>query len=447
MKRRFLRNAVIATAFAAGIFTASAQAKIDLVTLPQSDSTQLTIYNSADLTLVRQTRTMSFSEGENEIQFSWANTLIDPTSLHIDIQSAPGVEVIDAVYPANTKDLIVWNIAADEDTSGEVKITYFTSGLTWSSDYIIKANNEQTEFDLQQFVTVQNNSGEDFVDAETRVVVGEVNLLDMIADLAQRGIHLGERERRQLGRSVLAEMTQREDADEALAAPSAFGGMMKDAKEIVTQAVSEYYLMSIEGKETIENGWSKRLPKPVISDIPFELSYEIDPRKYGPQVVKVYKLVNDEKHELGKEPLPDGIYYVYKDDGRDGTSFEGNTNHKYVPVGEDIELMLGEDGMVIYEERLIEFERRNFDFSSTGNVIGWQEVKTMELELKNTRDRSVPVKLTHYLNGDWEFDQVSDDYEKLGVDSVRWEISVPANDKKIITYKVVVNQGTLANRN
>ena len=45
----------------------------------RADTVQLTIYNSEDLTLVRETRTVTFKKGVNPLQFSWANTLIDPT--------------------------------------------------------------------------------------------------------------------------------------------------------------------------------------------------------------------------------------------------------------------------------------------------------------------------------------------------------------------------------
>src|SRR3989339_942723 len=52
------------------------QAKIDLVTLPTRDTVQITIYNSADMTLVRESRALTLNEGKNSLQFSWANTLI-----------------------------------------------------------------------------------------------------------------------------------------------------------------------------------------------------------------------------------------------------------------------------------------------------------------------------------------------------------------------------------
>src|SRR5207248_2255837 len=52
---------------------------VDLTTLPPRAAVELTIYNSEDLTLVRERRVITFKKGANRIQFSWANTLIDPT--------------------------------------------------------------------------------------------------------------------------------------------------------------------------------------------------------------------------------------------------------------------------------------------------------------------------------------------------------------------------------
>src|SRR5512135_354158 len=59
---------------------ASLQARINVTTLPGRDTVQLTVYNSADLTMVKETRALVFRKGLNRLEFSWANTLIDPTS-------------------------------------------------------------------------------------------------------------------------------------------------------------------------------------------------------------------------------------------------------------------------------------------------------------------------------------------------------------------------------
>ena len=42
---------------------------VDLSTVPKRNTVQLTIYNSEDLTLVRETRTVTFKKGNNPQQF------------------------------------------------------------------------------------------------------------------------------------------------------------------------------------------------------------------------------------------------------------------------------------------------------------------------------------------------------------------------------------------
>ena len=48
---------------ALGVLASEALARINVVTLPGRDTVQLTIYNSADLTLVKETRVLTFRRG------------------------------------------------------------------------------------------------------------------------------------------------------------------------------------------------------------------------------------------------------------------------------------------------------------------------------------------------------------------------------------------------
>jgi len=55
----------------AAVLTTSVQARnVDLSTVPRRDTVQLTIYNSEDLTLVREMRTLTFKKKLNGLQFS-----------------------------------------------------------------------------------------------------------------------------------------------------------------------------------------------------------------------------------------------------------------------------------------------------------------------------------------------------------------------------------------
>ena len=84
----------------------TALAKVDLVTLPSRDTVQLTIYNSADLTLARENRSLTLKDGLNRLQVSWENTLIDPTSLAMLPQAqAAAIDVQELVYEEDIKKL------------------------------------------------------------------------------------------------------------------------------------------------------------------------------------------------------------------------------------------------------------------------------------------------------------------------------------------------------
>ena len=58
MKHTITILLIIAAAVSTGL------AKVDLVTLPTRDTVQLTIYNSADLTLVREARALTLKKGK-----------------------------------------------------------------------------------------------------------------------------------------------------------------------------------------------------------------------------------------------------------------------------------------------------------------------------------------------------------------------------------------------
>src|SRR6476659_1781751 len=117
------------------LITASSQARINVVTLPGRDSVLLTIYNSVDLTLVRETRLLTFRKGLNRLEFSWANTLIDPTSVEFHaLTHADEVDVLDVSFPARVTNTLEWRIQSDFAGEVRVEIRYFTSGISWSAD-------------------------------------------------------------------------------------------------------------------------------------------------------------------------------------------------------------------------------------------------------------------------------------------------------------------------
>jgi len=161
--------------------------KIELVTLPKRESVQLTIYNSADLTLVRERRNLTMKKGWNWLQFMWANTLIDPTSLSLEpLEQKDKINLEQLVFPAGLKEVGRWLIRSEVSGQVPFEITYFTSGLRWRAFYMGTLTEDEKTMRLTGYVRVTNNSGDDYENAQTRLIVGKINLLDRIAELARR---------------------------------------------------------------------------------------------------------------------------------------------------------------------------------------------------------------------------------------------------------------------
>jgi hypothetical protein len=149
----------------------------------------VTIYNAEDLTLVRETRRITFRKGMNPLQFSWANTLIDPTSVDLRFKSQGSkLDVLDTTFPHDKPQMLYWNVRSTFDGEAVVEISYFTSGITWAADYVCVSDAGETKMSFEGFVRITNGSGEDYAGAQVRLVVGEINLVEKIADLARRGL-------------------------------------------------------------------------------------------------------------------------------------------------------------------------------------------------------------------------------------------------------------------
>src|SRR2546426_12815959 len=183
----FLTHLTLFTLTFLALFTSTpAHARINVVTLPGRDSVQLTIYNSVDLTLVKETRLLTFRKGLNRLEFSWANTLIDPTSLEFRaLTHADAVDLLDVSFPPRVTNTLEWRINSEFAGEVEVEIRYFTSGISWSADYVAEANKAEKLMGLAGYVRVNNNSGEDYERAQIRLVVGVIRLVEDIAQLAR----------------------------------------------------------------------------------------------------------------------------------------------------------------------------------------------------------------------------------------------------------------------
>ena len=425
--------------------TASAFAKVDLVTLPSRDTVQLTIYNSADMTLVRESRALTLDEGKNSLQFSWANTLIDPTSLEmLPKANADKINIADLVYPPRVQNLGLWNISSSIKGKVPVEITYLTSGLTWRAFYMGTLTNDEKAMRLEGYVRVTNNSGEDYENAQVRLIVGVVHILDQIAELARRQYPYGRpgevaifpASGPMLGVPAREEM--RKVAGVRTLAP--------DVKEIKKEGLSEYFLYTIEGTDTIPTDYSKRLPSFDKDNVPVVNLYKYEEERYGNNVVRFLSFKNDEEHKLGDTPIPGGMLKVYRTaDKEEHLSYTGQSEFKYIPVGEEVELNLGPVANVVVEPKLTKFATENYRFESPGkNISGWDEVRNFSIEVRNTRDIPVEVEIKrNFPTQYWDIERSGefDSFEKVDLDTVKFTLKMKPQQVKKFEYTLRTYHG------
>ncbi len=421
--------------------TGTTHAKVDLVTLPSRDTVQLTIYNSADMTLVRESRALTLKNGENKLQFSWANTLIDPTSLEmLPKANTDKIDIAELVYPPRVRNLGLWNVESDVAGKVPVEISYLTSGLSWRAFYMGTLTEDEKTMRLKGYVRVTNNSGEDYENAQTRLIVGKVHILDEIAELARRQYPYG-----RPGQIVLTDKLEagvEKEAKRMLSRAVAKGQpsapMATKPKEVIKEGLSEYFLYTIEGTETIDTGWSKRLLSFDVDHVPVVNLYKYEEQRYGPSVVRFLSFKNDKEHKLGETPIPGGMLKVYRGVGdKRHLSYTGQSSFKYIPVDEDVELNLGPVANVVVEPKLMDFKTENYRFDRRGNVSGWDEIHTFGIEVRNTHDISVKVEIkrnfnTHY----WNIDNSGDFgmFEKVDLDTVKFTLDLQPRSAKKFGY-------------
>jgi hypothetical protein len=437
---------------------------VDLATVPERRTVQLTIYNSEDLTLVRESRVVTFKQGVNPLQFSWANTLIDPTSVELKFREPQtGLEVLDTTFPHDKPQTLYWNVHSDANCEATIEISYFTSGITWAADYLAIADPEEQTLRLESFVRVRNHSGEDYENAQVRLVVGTINLVEKIAELAKLPVgrvkdELAPEEYRELRQKAARKMMAPAPAPAMMAADMAGAAEMEAPKEIIKEGLSEYFIYTIEGTETVPNGWAKRLRSFEAAGVPVTVEYRYRPREYGEQLTRLYLLKNDTPSKLGSTPLPDGMIRVFRANGRDGLSYLATQDLKYVPVGDKIELNLGSDPAVVFELLKQKVYRDNLWFQIKGGnlyrklgedgfkleldsqVAGWDEHTVYRQKIRNYGKKLIKVQIRREYPGDVVFrsrlNPTLHDFQ-----TVQFETEVPAATKAELDYELIARLG------
>jgi len=305
------------------------------------------------------------------------------------------------------KPTLVWLLASSAPKQ-RVEVTYLTSELNWRADYVLSVDADDTFGDLNGWVTLQNNSGTSYKNAELKLVAGDVQRV----------------------------------APEAPPAPMPSGVMMAPAAppppQFKEEGLFEYHLYALQHPTNVLDHEQKQVSLLQAAQIPlskkliFFGAEQYYRGNYGQivsnQKIGVYlDIENKEQNHLGM-PLPKGIVRVYKSDKSGASQFIGEDSIDHTPRDERIRIKLGEA----------------FDVVGDRTETNWQSLSscadesTWEIKLRNHKDTPETVLVYEPTGGDWEIVSSSLPATKKDAHTFTFDVKVAARSETKLTYRVRV---------
>ena len=225
--------------------------------------------------------------------------------------------------------------------------------------------------DFRGHVRVFNHSGEEYENAEVRLIVGKINLVEKIAELARRQ-----------GMPVPApgDAAARRAAARRKRAASAFaaagvgaaddrlrrqGPPRRSSRRACRSTSCSPSRARRRSATAGRSGWSAVRA----DEAGFEIVYRMRGHQYGPRPVRFFLWRNDARStSSATRRCPTGACASSAENGQEGLSFLGEQLIRYVPIKAEIEINLGADDLVVYETRKAGTERFNFRFHGRHEV-------------------------------------------------------------------------------
>ena len=276
-------------------------------------------------------------------------------------------------------------------------LTYLTPGLGWTSDYVTLFDDAKQTIDVQGWVTLTNNTGTDYTNADVLLVAGNPN-----NGGGRRTVQMPENDSTETIEEAGTESNDRE-------------------------RLGNYYLYPLNERTTISNAQQKQVSFLDVKAAPARKVYEFNngwlATNEAASASSVLKFSTTRNGGLGDQ-LPSGTMRVYMRDKRGDPQFIGENAIEATPMGSAMSIRTGE-AFDVKVKTVVE-ERTRINSSR------WRT--KMRYELTNARNEAVTVDLGQSgLWGDVRITEQSQEGKRISADRVEWSIAVPANGKATLT--------------
>lgn len=299
-----------------------------------------------------------------------------------------------------TKPTLVWRVASAKGGEQTARVSYQTRGMVWWSDYNLTLRDAggKCDLDLSAWVTLVNQSGGSYPNAQLKLVAGDVHRAPSAAPAPR----------------------YQELAMRAVASPANDG--------FRESTLSEYHLYSLGRQTDLPNNSTKQLELfPTVNNVACRKELIFAPRENNEQTkASAFVLFDNDKPNHLAIPLPGGRMRVNQANAADGSlEFVGEDIIAHTPRNETVRVKLGESFDVVGERKMIDSK------TSSGRVLQ----TSYAISLHNRKDQAVTVIVREPMGGaDWHISDNNFAYKKLDADTVDFLVSVPADGEAKLVY-------------
>jgi hypothetical protein len=333
------------------------------------------------------------------------------------------------LFPALSGDSILkptlsWLLQTNDPGKFDAEISYVAGGMSWQADYnLVVSDNPKSKTDLLDMVgwiTMRNQSGKTFENANIKLMAGDVNKLQP-ASLATRAYGAMNKA---MADEAMAPVVREKSFDEfhlyTLARPTTLRDQETKQVEFVrSTGIHALRLYVYDGAQVQQYGYYN------MDQIRQDQSYGT---QSNPKVWVMEEFKNAEVNHLGIA-LPKGKLRFYRRDTDGHLEFVGENVIDHTPKDETLRIFTGNSFDVVGERK-----RTNIRVDSAHN---WMD-ESFEIRVRNHKKEAVTVRVVEHLYRwtNWKLIEQSQESRKMDAQTVEFPVTIAPDGEQVVTYTV-----------
>ena len=284
---------------------------------------------------------------------------------------------------------ISWDIFSSQDQTVFAELTYLTSGFSWKPIYKLELNKNDNNAILSVDAEIVNHSNVNLLGISLNVVEGELNQINP-------------------NRSSSVQMQGR-----------------RMASDSSNNKLGDFYIFNLGNNlnlKSLESVQFPLIPKRIISYNKIYVFSNIErDQKDEPLDIEISFDISEENNL--NLPLPSGIAYLYERSIDNKLNFLAKNTISQLYKGGSTSFNAGKAFDIVGKRRILNYDRQS-------NV----EESTISLQVINSSEKPIKVKVIEKIIGDWVVKQSSSMYIKDDASTIYFPLEIGPNSSQSVTY-------------